>query len=68
MANCFDCKHFYTTWKNNTPRGCKAYGIEANELPSRVISKHTSEGCISFINKKQIKKETIRSSGFDFSV
>ncbi|MBT4607279.1 MAG: uracil-DNA glycosylase, partial [Gammaproteobacteria bacterium] len=32
--NCFDCHHFFVTWDQNFPRGCRAYGIKTPQIPS----------------------------------
>jgi len=34
QPDCFRCRFFYTTWKPNLPRGCRAYAIESKQVPS----------------------------------
>ncbi len=54
--NCNECKHFYVTWDNNHPKGCKAYGIKSKFIPSQIVQDETEEGCLAFEMKKNIKK------------
>jgi hypothetical protein len=50
--NCTKCKHFYITFDQSTPRGCRAYQIKSAQLPS-VIVKNANNGaeCIGFESK-----------------
>lgn len=51
--NCMKCKHFFITYDQSTPRGCKTYQIRSQQLPS-VIVKQANNGadCIGFEPKK----------------
>ena len=59
--NCMKCMHFYITYDKQTPKGCKAYGIQSQQLPSIEIKKaNNGNDCIGFkakpeknINNKQ---------------
>lgn len=52
------CKHFYITFDQRTPKGCRAYGIQSAQLPSMVIKNATSgKGCIGFELKDRLKKK-----------
>ena len=41
--NCMKCQHFYITYDQRTPKGCKAYGIQSQQLPSIEIKKANME-------------------------
>ncbi|WP_197057391.1 hypothetical protein [Pontibacillus halophilus] len=68
--NCFQCKHFYTTWNPAFPRGCKAYGFKGRELPSVVVHHATGEPCKAFEVKGKasgsVQEKGGRTSSFDF--
>jgi hypothetical protein len=50
--NCMNCKHFYITWDQNAPRGCKLYAIKSKQLPSIVIASTTKEKeCLGYDEK-----------------
>ncbi|KGP74199.1 uracil-DNA glycosylase [Pontibacillus yanchengensis Y32] len=51
--NCFQCKHFYTTWNPEFPRGCKAYGFKTKEIPSAYVLKVSGSPCFHFESKKK---------------
>ncbi|UOR11173.1 hypothetical protein MUO15_16460 [Halobacillus amylolyticus] len=50
-VNCFKCKHFFTTWNPQFPRGCKAYGFKGKEMPSDLVLKTTGTSCMQFESK-----------------
>ncbi len=55
-ANCTKCKHFYITYDQRTPRGCKVYGIQAQQLPSVIVKKaNNGSDCIGFSPKPDKK-------------
>lgn len=50
------CKHFYITYDQRTPRGCRIYSIQSASLPSQVVK--TANGgaeCIGFEEKLKTK-------------
>ena len=56
--NCMQCKHFYITYDQKTPRGCKIYGIQSQQLPSMVIKQATSnQDCLGFALKDRLKEK-----------
>ncbi|MBT3982800.1 MAG: uracil-DNA glycosylase [Bacteriovoracaceae bacterium] len=50
-VNCLKCKHYYVTYENAFPRGCKQYGIKTSQMPSVVVQTTTPQGCIAFEEK-----------------
>jgi len=59
--NCMKCQHFYITYDQRTPKGCRIYGIQSQQLPSMVIKKaNNGSDCIGFKAKpeKDQKKKT----------
>jgi len=46
--NCFKCRHYYVTWDEVLPRGCKAMGFKSIEMPSTVVYASSGEACRRF--------------------
>ena len=67
-VNCFQCKHFHTTWNPKFPRACKAYGFKTKEMPSALVLKTTGTECMQFEPKHQAtsQKQRSKTSRFDF--
>ncbi|MEI8346825.1 MAG: uracil-DNA glycosylase [Pseudomonadota bacterium] len=55
MSNCSDCRHFFITWEQDTPRGCRAYKFKSKQLPSIVVREQIGEECLAFDSKKKKK-------------
>jgi hypothetical protein len=54
--NCRICKHFYITWNQNFPYGCRAIGFKAKKLPSMEVKKTSGIDCQRFSKKASNKK------------
>jgi hypothetical protein len=59
--NCAQCRHFYITWDARTPNGCRQYGIQSKEQPSRIVSAAGAGDCQGFEPKKrqEAKKDVL---------
>ena len=56
--NCAKCIHYFVTWDNDLPRGCKIYKSKSKLFPSHLVKKETGEDCFSFQERpKQAGKE-----------
>lgn len=55
-VNCFQCEHFFVTWDQRNPRGCKAYNFKTKELPSTVVKRTSGITCLHFRQKKGERK------------
>lgn len=49
--NCFKCIHFYITWDENNPRGCKYFGFKTRLLPSAAVFQSSGRRCQAFAEK-----------------
>ncbi|QKF59461.1 uracil-DNA glycosylase [Aliarcobacter lanthieri] len=49
---CQKCIHYFVTWEQNKPHGCKSYGFKSRVLPSIVVKNSSGEDCKLFIEKK----------------
>lgn len=54
--NCFKCAHFYVTWDELFPRGCRALDFKSSEMPSSVVLKSSGLECQQFEPKEGRKK------------
>ena len=50
--DCFKCKHFYVTWDQSFPRGCKAMGFKSKEMPADVVYQSSGMECMRFEEKE----------------
>jgi hypothetical protein len=50
--NCSQCRHFYITWDQRTPNGCRRYGIQSKDRPSNVVAQAGAGECQGFEAKK----------------
>jgi hypothetical protein len=56
--NCMNCKHFYVTWDQSNPRGCRKYGIKTKQVPSVIVAQSTAEKtCLGYEAKKKKSDE-----------
>jgi hypothetical protein len=56
--NCTQCKHFYITWDPKIPNGCKQYGIQCKDLPSKIVAQAGMGDCAGFEAKKRPEQKT----------
>lgn len=52
---CLKCRHFYVTWDEFFPRGCKALSFKSREVPSKVVFDSSGIECQKFEPKKSGK-------------
>ena len=60
------CIHYFITYDQRTPKGCKIYGIQSQKLPSQII-KDANDGkdCIGFKAKPEKMKEKTKNLNDD---
>jgi hypothetical protein len=57
VIDCHKCEHYYVTWEEQTPHGCRAMGFKSRRLPSMVVRKSTPDmDCLSFKKKEFSRK------------
>ncbi|HAJ79083.1 MAG TPA: uracil-DNA glycosylase [Fibrobacteres bacterium] len=47
--DCFKCKHYYITWDNKFPRGCRLFKFKSKYPPSRLVLESTGAPCDHFV-------------------
>jgi len=50
--DCFRCKHFYITWDERHPKGCRAMGFKSREIPSVVVLRSSGMDCLRYEKKE----------------
>lgn len=55
MITCTECKHYYITWDNNFPYGCRAMGFKCRNSPSKSVYKSSGMECLLFEPKENNK-------------
>jgi hypothetical protein len=43
--DCRTCKHYYNTWDQACPKGCRVYGFKSLIIPSLVVERDTGNQC-----------------------
>jgi len=57
--NCIKCKHYYITFDQATPRGCRAYQIQSKQMPNQIIkAANSGQDCIGFQPKPERNANT----------
>ena len=51
-AVCRKCKHFYITWDEKYPYGCRAFGFKGKTNPSMAVRMNSGLQCLHFEEKK----------------
>lgn len=54
--NCFFCEHFYITYEQRYPYGCRIIGFKSARMPSVDVSINSNMPCGLFV-QKEIKHE-----------
>jgi hypothetical protein len=50
--NCFNCIHFFVTWDDKFPRGCRAMDFKSRKMPSVAVHDASGMPCVRFKAKK----------------
>ncbi|MDG1049686.1 MAG: uracil-DNA glycosylase [Planctomycetota bacterium] len=58
MQACQGCRHLYSTWRPERPRGCRAYGFESATWPSAVVEQSIGHRCDLFEARTQPEQAT----------
>lgn len=58
---CYNCKHFYITYKPKFPYGCRAFGIIAKKNPYLEVRSISGTNCALF--SKKVKNVKIKNKG-----
>ncbi len=46
--DCHGCKHYYVTWDERLPRGCRAMNFTSRRMPSDVVYENSGMDCQMF--------------------
>lgn len=62
--NCNQCRHYYVTWDQKNPNGCRRFGIQCKDSPSKVIAQAGLGDCMGFEEKT---KNRPKEKGLDLN-
>ncbi len=51
--NCSNCRHFYVTWDQKTPNGCRRFGIQCKDKPSAIVAAAGLGDCQGYEARKK---------------
>ncbi|MCE5273653.1 MAG: uracil-DNA glycosylase [Syntrophaceae bacterium] len=51
--NCFACRHFFITYDQHYPYGCRAVGFKSRVMPSKEMSANSGIECQLFSAKEK---------------
>lgn len=51
--DCMKCRHFYVTWDQNFPRGCRAFNFKGAAMPSAAVLASSGKPCMNFELKQR---------------
>ncbi len=49
--NCKKCVHYFVTWEQSKPHGCKVYGFKSQQIPSLVVKASSGQPCQAYEEK-----------------
>jgi len=55
--NCYRCRHFFITWDEIFPRGCRMFNFKTIEMPSVTVFKASGMPCLEFSEKPRPPKK-----------
>ena len=53
MIDCHKCRHYYVTWNDRFPHGCRAMGFKSRRMPSLDVRASSGRECLLFKAKPQ---------------
>ena len=56
QKSCNNCSHFYITYKNSFPYGCRAFGVISKKTPYLEIKNISGTDCALFSKKRKSVK------------
>lgn len=49
--DCRRCRHYFVTWDDRAPHGCRALQFKSRPLPAQVVQRTSGQQCFSFSPK-----------------
>lgn len=51
--NCIKCKHYFITFDQSAPKGCRIYKIKSTTMPSQIVKQaNNGNDCLGFEQKE----------------
>lgn len=61
LPNCLLCRHYYITWDEAFPYGCRALGFKSRVLPMVEVRQASGSPCIAFSAKDGVAADKMRA-------
>lgn len=55
--NCLKCKHYYSTYDQKSPRGCRFYRFHSPSFPSLVVKRQSGSDCMGYELRQKPKEK-----------
>jgi hypothetical protein len=52
--DCRRCRHYFVTWDDHAPHGCRAIQFKSRLLPAQVVQRVSGRHCLKFSPKAPI--------------
>jgi hypothetical protein len=56
-VSCYRCQHYYVTWDQDHPHGCRAMGFKSPILPAFNVVRESGNPCLLFTPKLKKKRK-----------
>jgi len=59
--SCLRCRHYFSTYDPQKPRGCHLYGFRSQRFPNLIVKAESGKDCAGFEekNKKSTEKTNL---------
>lgn len=56
---CLKCIHYFSTYDQVIPRGCKKFGFQSAKMPSLLVKEETGNECMAYEERGNGKKKEL---------
>ncbi|MGD8344955.1 MAG: uracil-DNA glycosylase [Desulfobacterales bacterium] len=61
--SCHKCIHYYVTWDQNFPHGCRGMGFKGRRYPMVAVRQiMNGKDCLLFVAKRTAKKRSVKQN------
>lgn len=61
-VNCMKCKHYFITFDQAAPKGCRIYKIKSKQIPSQIVKQaNNGSDCLGFEAKNNTVKDGVKN-------
>lgn len=56
---CMKCIHYFSTYDQTRPRGCRKFGFQSTKMPSMLVKEETGSECMVYEERSLQKKKEL---------